>query len=221
MKVTHLYHSGVFIETEHHLLLIDYYQGYLTLTPNKPLYVFVSHNHYDHYNHEIFNIHHPNIHYILSDDVPYHSNALMVKAHQTYTIDDITIKTLKSTDEGVAFIIKVDQKVIYHAGDLHWWHWKDEDDIFNQYQKETYIQEMNSIDENIDLACIVIDKRLEENYLLGLTYFLKQVQCQYVLPIHYFGNYNISESLQKEKPDNPYQACILNVKHQNQQFELL
>ena len=47
------------------LLLFDYYQGELHLKQEKPLYVFVSHNHYDHYNPEIYHIDHPNITYII------------------------------------------------------------------------------------------------------------------------------------------------------------
>ncbi len=34
------------------------------------------------------------------------------------------IRTLRSTDEGVAFVVHYAGKTIYHAGDLNWWHWK-------------------------------------------------------------------------------------------------
>ncbi|MCD7893276.1 MAG: MBL fold metallo-hydrolase [Erysipelotrichaceae bacterium] len=220
MEVTHLYHSGCLIELEEHQLLFDYYQGDLNININKPLYVFVSHNHYDHYNHQIFQINHPQIHYILSNDIHSTHQALYVKPHQTYQVDDIKINTLLSTDQGVAYIIEVENQVIYFAGDLHWWHWNDEDDMSNEWQRKIYQQEINRIHQNIDLACIVVDKRQEDDYLLGLQYFMNQVKSRYILPIHYFGDYSISQLLQREQLDNPYQTQILNVTHQNQTFNI-
>ena len=38
------------------------------------------------------------------------------------------IRTLRSTDEGVAFVVHYAGKTIYHAGDLNWWHWEGEPD---------------------------------------------------------------------------------------------
>lgn len=218
MKVTHIYHSGVLVETKKHLLLFDYYQGDIKVDPSKPLYIFSSHNHYDHFHQSIFQIKHPDIHYILSDDIKTNHDALFVAPHQTYQINDLTIHTLLSTDEGVAFIVEVDDQRIFHAGDLHLWYWKDEEDHFNQYQIKTFHQEIDSISQDIDIAFIVVDERLEENYLLGLRYILKHVHCHHIFPIHYFGNYHVSNQLQKEKLDNPYQAQIHYIKHQNQSF---
>ena len=34
------------------------------------------------------------------------------------------IRTLRSTDEGVAYLVSYRGKRIYHAGDLNWWHWR-------------------------------------------------------------------------------------------------
>ncbi|MCD8027133.1 MAG: hypothetical protein LUF02_00375 [Erysipelotrichaceae bacterium] len=83
MIVTHLYHSGTLIELKKHLLLFDYYQGDLKFNHDKPLYVFVSHSHDDHYNRQIFHIEHPDIHYILSNDIHSHRQAMYVKPHQS------------------------------------------------------------------------------------------------------------------------------------------
>ena len=111
MKVTHLYHSGCLVELDNHLLLFDYYQGELHLNQEKPLYVFVSHRHYDHYNPNIFKIHHPQITYILSNTLRHKYDAYYLDIHQTYQIDDLSISTLLSTDEGCAFIVEVENKI--------------------------------------------------------------------------------------------------------------
>ena len=56
-KITYIGHSGFLAETEKHLLLFDYYKGSLPDLPEeKPLYVFVSHRHEDHFNPEIFKL---------------------------------------------------------------------------------------------------------------------------------------------------------------------
>lgn len=219
MLVTHLYHSGYLIELEHHTLLFDYYQGDLKLNLDKPLYIFVSHRHFDHYNPEIFKINHPHITYILSNDLRHKHDGNYVDVHQIYDFDDIRVKTLLSTDEGCAFIVEVENKSIYFAGDLNWWHWEGEPEKDNNYQRITYQQEINTIQQPLDIAFVVVDKRQEENYLLGLQYFLKHVKTQYIFPIHYFGDYTVSKELKKEKLDNPYHAKIIDIHHQDEVFE--
>ena len=87
MKVTYLYHSGFAIEDEQALYVFDYYKGELpVIAKEKQMYVFVSHRHKDHYNSEIFDWEkeHPNILYILSDDVEAEPapNRIFVKPEQ-------------------------------------------------------------------------------------------------------------------------------------------
>ena len=40
-----------------------------------------------------------------------------------YQVDDLTIETLRSTDEGVAFYVTTNGASFYHAGDLNNWCW--------------------------------------------------------------------------------------------------
>ena len=53
------------------------------------------------------------------------------------------------------------------------WHWEGEPEQDNIYQKQTYLQEICSIKEPVDLACVVVDIRQEKDYLLGLNAFLR------------------------------------------------
>lgn len=220
MLVTHYYHSGCLVELEHHQLLFDYYQGDLNLNKEKPLYIFVSHRHFDHYNPNIFKIEHPHKTYILSTTLRHKYDAHYVECNQQYQFDDIVVKTLLSTDEGCAFIVEVEDKTIYHPGDLNWWHWNGEGKKDNEYQKITYQQQINLIQQPIDIAFVVVDKRQEEYYLLGLQYFMNHVQTKTIFPIHYFGDYSISEQLKKEHLDNPYHAIIIDIHHQDETFHI-
>ena len=57
MNVTYIYHSSFLVETMSGYLLFDYFKGDLPeLSPYKPLYVFVSHGHGDHFSASIFTI---------------------------------------------------------------------------------------------------------------------------------------------------------------------
>lgn len=60
---------------------------------------------------------------ILSDDIPPVSGAVMAGPGRTYELDGLTVTTLESNDEGVAFLVEADGLTVYHAGDLNWWHW--------------------------------------------------------------------------------------------------
>lgn len=219
MKVTYLYHSGFLVELEKHLLLFDYYQGKLPiLNPNKPLYVFVSHNHYDHYNPAIYQLKHPNIHYIIDHNISNHG--LKVFPHQTYKVDDLSIQTLLSTDEGVAFIVNVENKYIYHGGDLHWWHWFGEPQEDNDYQATTFKKEIERIkDINFDLMMIPLDPRLEKSTCWGLEYILNTVNSKYVLPMHFTNDPVKMLEYLNQKPLNQFNNII--KIHQPQEIFIL
>ena len=74
MKVTFIGHSSFFIEWPECIWLFDYYEGTLPGIPeDKPLFIFVSHFHADHFNSAIFRLQAPaGTHYILSHDVIRH-----------------------------------------------------------------------------------------------------------------------------------------------------
>lgn len=72
MKVSYIGHSGFAVELAGCTLLFDYYQGvFPPFALDKPLYVFASHAHQDHFNFAIFELGkaHPNVTYILSRDI--------------------------------------------------------------------------------------------------------------------------------------------------------
>lgn len=208
MKVTYLYNSGFIVELDKHILLFDYYQGNIPLlNPNKNLYIFVSHFHHDHYNPEIYQISHPKITYIIDRKI--NNKGIKVHPGKVYDIDDLHIQTLLSTDEGVAFVIKVENKYIYHAGDLHWWHWIGEPESANKYQAETFKKEISKITNiNFELMMIPLDPRLKESGWWGMNYILKYINTKYVLPMHFIEDINKMHEYLDNKPLNQYNNII-------------
>ncbi len=214
MKITYIYHSGFVVELDKHILVFDYYKG--DLPPfDKPVYYFVSHFHQDHFNREILQF--PGT-FILSKDtrVKEDEHIHIVKKNQIYTIDDFVVETLRSTDAGVAYIVTIEDHVIYHGGDLNWWHWKDDSKEgiqHNNNMRYLYQREMNKLDgRHFDVAMVPVDPRLQEYAYLGLEELLKHVTIDDIFPMHF--------SSDPDKIMNDPKCNIHIIKERNQSFIL-
>lgn len=191
MKVTHLYHSGFLVELAHALLLFDYYQGELpALCPEKPLYVFVSHVHPDHYNPAIWNLYkqRPGVNYILHKKVPIRHGAsiLRVGCRETHLLGGLAIHTLRSTDTGCAFVVETEGRRFYHAGDLNWWHWEGESEASNAWQDKAFHEELARIaGTRFDCAFLPLDPRQEGCAFWGFADFLRACPTRHAFPMHY------------------------------------
>jgi len=120
MKITYIYHSGFLVEIADCYYIFDYYKGVLPpLQISKPILVFASHSHRDHYNPKIFpmlkQLGMEQITAVLAKDISHRKytadmeNLEIVKVtfHQTYTLPgNTTLETLHSTDAGVAFLVQ-------------------------------------------------------------------------------------------------------------------
>lgn len=220
MHIQYIFNSCFVIELEKHILLFDYYRGTLpAFNPHKPLYIFVSHKHHDHYNPAIYQIDHPNISYILSSDVP--GKGISMAPHEHLCVDDIEIQTLLSTDMGVAFIIHVENKYIYHAGDLHWWHWIEEPLEDNEYQKFTFQQEIQKIKEiPFYLMMVPLDPRLQEATSWGMEYILQHTTSTYVFPMHFFTKIKKIQEYLQQPPLSLY-TNITTIHNKGEIFTLM
>ena len=148
MVVTYIEHSGFSVELPECTLLFDYYLGKLPEFPKEyPLIVFASHVHGDHFQKKIFQLReqYQEVYFVLSDDIPKKYDApdvIWVSSDVKVTVAGCEITCLKSTDEGVAFLVKCGEKTVYHAGDLNWWHWEEESATYNDEMKQNYQREV-------------------------------------------------------------------------------
>lgn len=225
IKIDYLGHSGFFVENESSMLLFDYYYGDLSFLEEKldekPLFVFSSHAHGDHFNPEIFSIviKHKKTSYHLSFDikgkptVPNNLNIQYLDVDRTYEIEDLGIvKTLQSTDEGVAFLIKTSDETLFYAGDLHWWDWPGEDPDWLTEQETVFKREIGKIkNESIDIAFAVLDSRLEDNYAKGMTHILSELHPRYVLPMHFWDDRSVVERFKERSEIKELDTIILDT----------
>ena len=113
--------------------------------------------------------------------------------YEKKVIKDIKIKTFGSTDRGVSFLLMTNKVNIFHAGDLNWWHWENDTKAEQKQEEINFKEEIAKIkNENIDIAFIPVDPRLKEYYYLAGEYFIQKVAPDYMVPIHFSNNFEIT-----------------------------
>lgn len=144
-----------------------------------------------------------------------------VRPNEHREILGLDITTLRSNDEGVAFLVKYKNRTIYHAGDLNWWHWEGELEEYNTKMRRSYQSEINKLQkEKIDVAFVPVDPRLGEQYCWGLDCFMKRTETARVFPMHFWETYDIFDRLLLEKCTEDYQDKIVRIDKEGQSFLL-
>lgn len=204
MKITYLYNSGFKIETDDKIIIFDAMTDPKIDHTNKKLYFFITHSHADHYNKIIFDYNSPDTKYILSDDIKYKNedNIIYIKPYDEITIDDISVKAFGSTDRGVSFLLKVDDKLIFHSGDLNWWHWANNDEATNKTEADDYKAEILKLKDFlsgdiVDISFIPVDARLGSAAGYALSYYLSEIKTITVFPMHFAGDLSYLTELDK------------------------
>lgn len=137
IEVRKIFHSGFLVETDQVYMLFDWYTGQLPeMRADKPLFVFVSHSHGDHYSRKIFYL--PAEYFILSNDIDVSAGAfpkgkgrwcskgvsdrkaaewnieeriIPMGPHEKRSIqipnESMNIETMSSNDLGVAFAVEL------------------------------------------------------------------------------------------------------------------
>lgn len=229
MKVTYIKHSGFLAETADTYLLFDYFQGsFPKWDAGKRMLVFVSHGHHDHFGKEIFRLTEQfrDICFILSsdikaDDYRKYGNIVSAAPGMEFEVSGTDIRTLRSNDLGVAYLVRTGGQTVYHAGDLNWWHWEGESDKFNKVMRRSYQSEISKLcGEKIDAAFVPVDPRLGEQYCLGLDCFMRRTDTKAVFPMHFWGNYGIFERLMNEKCTEEYRDRIVRIGREGETFDI-
>ena len=208
MKITYLHHSGFLAELEACCLVFDYFDKGLTRLPDKPVLVFASHAHRDHYDPGVFRFTEGReVTAVLSKDIPKRRwpagiEVISVSAHRDYALPfGIALTTLQSTDAGVAFYLRTPEGCVYHAGDLNEWVWAGESEQYNKQMTGNYRHEIDLLrGQRMDCAFVPLDPRQESDYARGLLYVLKTLSPKAVFPMHYWGRPEIIDRFLREYP---------------------
>ena len=186
MQLTYIFHSGFALETDRCILVFDYWMDPAGVMPRllqspKPLYVFSSHFHEDHFNRDIFSwrTRKANVRYILSKDILKHRRA---------------------------WVIETDGKRIFHAGDLNNWYARflTDDyhgglvyspdfgiDIDPAKEEKRFLGELKDIrklTDRFDVVMFPVDGRIGNGYTRGARQFLDVFRTGLFVPMHFVAS---------------------------------
>ena len=246
MQVIFLHHSAFLIEVDDKVLIFDYFDGNkvkdYTFTGKIPdyekdtkIYMFASHSHKDHYDMDILRLadRYENIKYIFSKDIRISPNFLekhgidksvrervtFVAPDKKYTVDDLHIRTFRSTDAGVAFYVETNNATFFHAGDLNNWKWDGVGELTNGAQERNYKFQIRKLENlPINLAFVPMDSRQGIYQCDGFDYFLKETEADLVFPMHMWQDYS-QIAIYKRKISNSAMAeRVMDIERENQVF---
>ena len=107
----------------------------------------------------------------------------------------VRVKAFESTDLGVSFLVDLCGVHIFHAGDLNFWHWREESTIKEiEEADERFRRAVDPImKESIDLAFFPVDPRQGRLFDAGANYFILSVKPRLLVPMHFWGRAEIAE----------------------------
>ena len=203
MTVTYYHHSGFSVASGDILLVFDYWRGKkarihdaLGITPEtlarfSEVYVFISHEHEDHYDEVVYTWdQYVPVTYIIADSMPENARGhRMSKGGELSLSDRVQVKAYGSTDAGVSFLVTLDGMHFFHAGDLNFWHWRE---VCNARQiqeaDEDFRAEMADLQgTEIDVAFFPVDPRMGMLFDAGANYFILTAKPRLLLPMHFWG----------------------------------
>lgn len=219
MTLTYIFHSGFVLETKKSILIFDYWMDLMDVVPpflkkDKPIYVFSSHFHEDHFNPVIFEWRkqHENLTYILSKDIYKHRRAhkenadIWLAKGGTWSDDTLSVWALGSTDSGVSWIVETEGKRIFHAGDLNNWYARflqdvkagetiyseefDEeiDPIAHEKQYLGELKDIRKVADSFDVVMFPVDGRIGNGYTLGARQFIERFKVGLFVPMHFVAS---------------------------------
>ncbi|MCD7709218.1 MAG: MBL fold metallo-hydrolase [Clostridiales bacterium] len=246
MQIIFIHHSCFLVEVDECVLIFDYFGGDRVngfsfsgkipdYAEDTPIYVFSSHSHQDHFDMDVLRWadKYENIKYILSNDIRISPNflekhginpavrerVLFVGKDKKYELDGMDIRTLTSTDRGVAFYVTFRGVSLFHAGDLNDWRMEGAGDLINGKMKRNYRHEIKKLAGlPINVAFVPADPRLGEYQFEGLDFFLKNTDAEYVFPMHMWQDYSGLKDYKKRITNRQMAERVIETERENQVF---
>lgn len=220
IRVTYIYHDCFIVETTTALLVFDYWKNPLASTlpthtllqpaiEGKPLYVFVSHHHKDHFNKEIFEWGEwvQSVRYVMSADTyalcrhifnpdsAYKGTKVkpmrltLLRPGENFSDGVINVDAFGSTDIGNSYVVTADGFSIMHAGDLNAWIWKDDslpEEVAEQTDKFLAIAEdIKKVYPSLDYCMFPVDARIGTDYFTGARLLCRMIDISHFFPMHF------------------------------------
>ena len=203
MEVTYLLNSGFLVRVDDVLLVFDAFDDPAGVLPQvleheryERLYFFASHAQFDHFNPNIAHFAAKVTRYLLSEDIRAHGGASLMPPEQTSWIgvydswqdDRIAVTSFSSTDEGTSFLVEVNGKAIFHAGDFNWWDWTGDTRENRKLAENGFRKQMKRLaGRSFDLAFFPVDGRLGPSIERGAKVFCAETHPKALVTMHSVG----------------------------------
>lgn len=219
MRLTYIFHSGFLLETGNSILVFDYWMDPAHvmekyLDSGKRIYVFSSHFHEDHFNRCVFSWRKDgrDIVYILSKDILKRRRAQKDEADVwlakggEWQDDRIFVSATGSTDSGVSWIVRIENRTIFHAGDLNNWYARFLTDDYHggviyseefqcdvnpEKEEKLFLGELKDIQklsDRFDVVMYPIDGRIGNGYTRGGRQFIDRFKVGLFVPMHFVAS---------------------------------
>ena len=241
-KVYYCGHSGWVVSTNNCYLIFDYFSANKlsnnpglvngTINPEelkgKKVYIFVSHDHGDHFDETIFSWKDKlkDITYIYGfkpeNSKRYKKEAydgpdyVYIENNQTQKVDNATITTLKSNDTGQGFLVEVDGISIYHPGDHA---------LFTSDDKPGFVKEVDFIadhNSSVDIAFLPVTgcpSRWKKEFIAeGFFYSIDKLNPHKVYPMHAFNREYLLTDFAEMAKERNCKADIVCVENSGDQI---
>lgn len=251
MRLTYIFHSGFALECDKCILLFDYWIDPAGILPailqtDKPVYVFASHFHEDHFNKDIFQWRkdYPSARftYILSKDILKHhrcqqneADVWLVKGDR-WQDEQIEVFATGSNDSGVSWVVNVEGKCIFHAGDLNNWYarfltddykggtiWSMEfGEIDPQKDEKQYLGELKDIkkiSDAFDVTMFPVDGRIGNGYTRGARQFIERFKVGLFVPMHFVAS-GFKSAWRMKKFTDAHAIPFWKIEHEGEQIEI-
>lgn len=221
MTLTYVFHSGFVLEAERCILIFDYWMDPAGVIPgalrtSKQVYVFASHFHEDHFTREIlrWKTAYPttSLTYILSKDILKRRRAEATEADvwlakgSTWADQNLKVTATGSNDSGVSWVVEVEGRTVFHAGDLCNWYArfladgqtegeiysKEFGEYFNPVAEEKRflgeLKDIRKVTDRFDLVLFPVDGRIGNGYTLGGRQFIERFEVGRFVPMHFVAS---------------------------------
>lgn len=220
IELTYIFHSCFILETEKCILIFDYWMDpsdamrrVFAKIGSKHIYVFASHFHEDHFNREILKWRSEKTSarftYILSKDILRHRRTgkedadVWLAKGGVWKDGDIKVTATGSNDSGVSWIVEVEGRKIFHAGDLCNWYARfltgntSEKTIYSEEsgicvnpvtEEKRFLGELKDIRKitgYFDIVMFPVDGRIGNGYTLGARQFIERFKVGLFVPMHF------------------------------------
>jgi len=185
------------------LLLFDYWEGENGELPTSEritveklkiydqVFVFISHSHPDHFMRKVYEWgRQVPITYIISPELPPDIRGTRMWPGDELSVNSrLTVKAFPSTDLGVSFLATLDGISIFHAGDLNFWHWREESTVTEIEEADIEFKQACQpiVGQLIDICLFPTDPRQGRLFDAGAEYFIMAVKPRVMIPMHFWS----------------------------------